>query len=192
LSKLGQLHSNLHEVRNVSINWKIRVGLNSNKSNHIWPNGNSSIQIWMKWHIFLRFWVTSTAVFNFGSFKQLHFNLGKIQALYLNLHTITNIWGDSNSLNLIWEIETTSFKLGYNWNQWWSLETCLETCLETRFLDSRSQSWRSQVLVSVSKDFGLSFELFVSRLCIGYFLWSFARRSSSTLWEPGYDIFVLR
>ena len=30
-------------------------------------------------------------------------------------------------------------------------------------------------LVSVSKDFGLG--IFVSRLCIGYFLWSFARRS---------------
>ena len=34
------------------------------------------------------------------------------------------------------------------------------------------------VLVSVSKDFGLGLELFVSRLCIGYFLSSFARRSS--------------
>jgi len=33
-------------------------------------------------------------------------------------------------------------------------------------------------LVSVSKDFGLGLELFVSRLCTGYFLWSFARRSS--------------
>jgi len=32
--------------------------------------------------------------------------------------------------------------------------------------------------VSVSKDFGLRLELIVSRLCIGYFLWSFARRSS--------------
>jgi len=33
-------------------------------------------------------------------------------------------------------------------------------------------------LVSVSKDFGLGLELFVSRLCIGYVLWSLARRSS--------------
>jgi len=33
------------------------------------------------------------------------------------------------------------------------------------------------VSVLVSKELGL--ELFVSRLCIGYFLWSFARRSSS-------------
>ena len=35
------------------------------------------------------------------------------------------------------------------------------------------------VSVSVSKDFGLGLELFLSRLCIGYFLWSFARKSSS-------------
>jgi len=32
-------------------------------------------------------------------------------------------------------------------------------------------------LVSASKDFGLGIELFVSRLCIGYFLWIFARSS---------------
>jgi len=32
-------------------------------------------------------------------------------------------------------------------------------------------------LVSVSKDFGLGLELFVSRLCIGYFLLSIERRS---------------
>jgi len=44
----------------------------------------------------------------------------------------------------------------------------LETRLQTRFLKSRSQCRRSQV--SVSKDFGLGLELFVSRLCIGYFL----------------------
>jgi len=31
----------------------------------------------------------------------------------------------------------------------------------------------------VSKDFGLVLELCVSRLCVGYFLWSFASRSSS-------------
>jgi len=33
------------------------------------------------------------------------------------------------------------------------------------------------VSFSVSKDFGLGLELFVSRLCIGYFLWRFARSS---------------
>jgi len=43
----------------------------------------------------------------------------------------------------------------------------LETCLETLFLKSRSRAQRSQA--SVSKDFGLGFELFVSRLCIGFF-----------------------
>ena len=32
-------------------------------------------------------------------------------------------------------------------------------------------------IVSVSKDFSPGLELFVSRLCIGYFLWSFARSS---------------
>jgi len=37
-------------------------------------------------------------------------------------------------------------------------------------------------LVSVSKDFGLGLELFVSRLCIAYFLWSFGRRSSLKKW----------
>ena len=58
-----------------------------------------------------------------------------------------------------------------------------ETCLETSFLESGSR--RSQVSsrsrrisVSVSKDFSLGLELYVSRLCIDYFSWSFARRSS--------------
>jgi len=36
---------------------------------------------------------------------------------------------------------------------------------------------RDLVSVSVSKDFGLGLELCVSRLCIGYFLHSFARMS---------------
>ena len=36
----------------------------------------------------------------------------------------------------------------------------------------------SKVSGLVSKDFGLGLELFLSRLCIGYFLWSFARRCS--------------
>jgi len=38
------------------------------------------------------------------------------------------------------------------------LDLALETCLETRFLESRSRRSR------------LGLELFVSRLCIGYFL----------------------
>ena len=62
--------------------------------------------------------------------------------------------------------------------QWWSLET---------WSWSRVVSWDpflqvsvSNVsgLVSVSKDFGLGLELLVSRLCMSYFLWSLARRSS--------------
>jgi len=32
------------------------------------------------------------------------------------LDAIRNIWVNSNSLSQIWVIETTSFKLGYNWN----------------------------------------------------------------------------
>jgi len=52
--------------------------------------------------------------------------------------------------------------------QWWSLETW--------FL-SRDASRYPFFEVSVSEDFGLGLELFVSRLCIGYFLWSFARSS---------------
>jgi len=46
----------------------------------------------------------------------------------------------------------------------------LEMRLETRFLKSRSQVSKVSGLVSVSKDFGLGLELFVSRLCINYFL----------------------
>jgi len=42
---------------------------------------------------------------------------------------------------------------------------------------SRPVFW-SLGLVSVSKDFGLGLELFISRICIGYFLWSFAISSS--------------
>jgi len=41
-------------------------------------------------------------------------------------------------------------------------------------------------LVSVSKDFGLGLELFVSRLCIGYFLWSFARSSLKNGFKKWY------
>ena len=60
-------------------------------------------------------------------------------------------------------------------NQWWSLET------RSRSRDvSRDPYFEVSVLnvsglVSVSKDLGL--KLFASRLCIGYFLWSFARSS---------------
>ena len=62
--------------------------------------------------------------------------------------------------------------------QWWSLETWSRSRDASR--DPFFQVSVSKVsgLVSVSKDFGLGLELFVSRLCIGYFLWSFARRSS--------------
>jgi len=58
--------------------------------------------------------------------------------------------------------------------QWWSLETW------SRSRDPFLGVSVSKVsgLVSVSKDFGLGLELFVSRLCISYFLWSFGRRSS--------------
>jgi len=52
----------------------------------------------------------------------------------------------------------------------------LETCLETHFLKSRSRRSQFAGLVSVSKDFDFGLELFVSRLSIGYFLRSFARK----------------
>ena len=66
----------------------------------------------------------------------------------------------------------SSLVFGRHSAQWWSLET------RSR---SRDVSQDPFFGVSVSKassrkDFGL--ELFVSRLCISYFLWTFARRSS--------------
>ena len=68
--------------------------------------------------------------------------------------------------------------------QWWSLETWSRSWDASRdpfFKVSASVSKISGLVsVSVSKDFGL--ELFISRLCIGYFLWSFARRSSFKKW----------
>jgi len=70
----------------------------------------------------------------------------------LSLHTVRYAW------------QPYQIYLDMGKNQWWSLETW-----------SQSRSRRSQV--SVSKDFGLGLELFVLRLCIGYFLWSFARSS---------------
>ena len=64
----------------------------------------------------------------------------------------------------------------------WSLG--LEGLVSVSKVSSRSRRSRLGLegLVSVSKDFGLGLELFVSRLCIGYFLWSFARRSSFKKW----------
>jgi len=62
--------------------------------------------------------------------------------------------------------------------QWWSLETwsrSRDVSGDPIFGVSVS---KVSGLVSVSKDFDLGLELFVSRLCIGYFLWNFARRSS--------------
>ena len=44
-------------------------------------------------------------------------------------------------------------------------------------MESRDMSQDPFLGVSVSKDFGLCLKLFVWRLCIGYFLWSFARSS---------------
>ena len=76
---------------------------------------------------------------------------------------------------------------GYSWPlfsidwQWWSLETwsrSRETSRDQFFGVSVSVTKVSRLVsVSVSKDFGLGLELFVSRLCIGYFLRSFARSS---------------
>jgi len=64
-------------------------------------------------------------------------------------------------------------------HQWWSLETwsrSRDTSRDPFFEVSVSVSVsKVSGLVSVSKDLGL--ELFVSRLCIGYFLWSFLRSS---------------
>jgi len=63
---------------------------------------------------FIQFW---------GTFKQLHSNLGNnIEALHLKLHAIRSNCTNSNSLNHIWVIETSSFKLGYDWNHLGKLE----------------------------------------------------------------------
>ena len=61
--------------------------------------------------------------------------------------------------------------------QLWSLETWSRS--RDVFLDPFLGVSVSKIsgLVSVSKDFGLGLDLFVSRLCIGYFLWRFARSS---------------
>ena len=66
--------------------------------------------------------------------------------------------------------------------QWWSFETwsrSREVSRDPFFGVSVSVSKVSGLVsVSVSKDFSLGLEFFVSRLCMGYFLWSFARRRS--------------
>jgi len=50
--------------------------------------------------------------------------LNNIQSLHLNLRTFRNIWANSNNFNHIWEIETASFKLGYNLNHLDKVEEC--------------------------------------------------------------------
>jgi len=70
------------------------------------------------------------------------------------------------------------FQVKQRWAQFLPGFSGLWPVMETR--DPRTVFWSLGLegLVSVSKDFGLGLELFVSRLCMGYFLWSFARRSS--------------
>ena len=63
--------------------------------------------------------------------------------------------------------------------QWWSLETWSRSRDVSRDPFFGVSVSKVSGLVSVSKDFGLVLELFVSRFCIGYFLWSFARSSYS-------------
>jgi len=75
------------------------------------------------------------------------------------------------------QIYGTTFWLAHT-DQWWSLETwsrSRDVCRDPFFWDAVSEV---SGLVSVSKDFGLGHELFVSRLWIGYFLWRFARSYS--------------
>jgi len=59
-----------------------------------------------------------------GNFKQLHSNFINIQPLHLDLHAFRNIWANSNNLDHIWEIETASFKLGYNSSHLGKLKEC--------------------------------------------------------------------
>jgi len=63
--------------------------------------------------------------------------------------------------------------------QWWSLETWSRSRDVSRdpFFEVSVSKVSGLVSVSVSNDFGLGLELFVSRLCKGYFFWSFARSS---------------
>ena len=88
-------------------------------------------------------------------------------------------WTKTNSLHIsVLETLTGTPYSDQYCQQWWSLETW------SRSRDASRESFfgvsvsKVSGLVSVSKDFSLGLELFVSRLCIGYFLWSFARRSS--------------
>jgi len=73
---VGQLHSNLGEVKNVFINWK---NLGKFKQNQLWPNNNNSIQIRAKWNIFIQFWVTSNSFIPFLGTSNSFLNFGKLQ-----------------------------------------------------------------------------------------------------------------
>jgi len=73
---LGQLHSNLGEVRNVSINWKNLGRPKFQQTYQLWPNGNSSIRILAKWNIFVQFWVTSNSFFQFWKLQTASIQLG--------------------------------------------------------------------------------------------------------------------
>jgi len=78
-------------------------------------------------------------------------------------------------------LRSTYVQVMNTWRQWWSLETWPRSWDVSRnpFLVVSVPVSVSKVssLVSVSKDFGLGLELFVSRHCISYFLWSFAKSS---------------
>ena len=59
--------------------------------------------------------------------------------------------------------------------QWWSLETWSRSRDVSRDPFFGVSVSKVSGLVSVSKDFGLGLELFVSRLCIGYFFMKFCK-----------------
>jgi len=67
---LGQLHSNLGEVKNVSINW-----IN-----------------WINFHKLETFGQIPTALIIFGKLKQLHSNLGTIRAIWANWKSVIQIY----------------------------------------------------------------------------------------------------
>ena len=73
---------------------------------------------------------------------------------------------------------STGFFIMKRRHQWWSLETWSQSRDASRDPFFEVSVSKVSGLVSVSKDFGLGLELFVSRFCIGYFFWSFARKSS--------------
>jgi len=74
---------------------------------------------------------------------------------------------------------TLWFKTIFNGGCYWEGLSFLSAVMESRdpFFEVSVSVLKVSGLVSVSKDFGLGLELFVSRLCIGYLLWSFARSS---------------